>query len=473
MMMMMMAGQNSNRRPAFPSSLMPGTERYWMGFLSYQRTENAQTAKARPRWASVNLGIFICMQCSGIHRSLGVHISKVRSATLDTWLPDQVALIQSMGNEKSNSYWEAELPPNYDRVGIENFIRAKYIERRWVPRDGKTKSSSTRKEEKISVYKPDPGTSNGVRYPDSFKQSLEEGSSSHPPKTSRNVPSTNIQNPVSAEASQQDTTDLIKREVQNPETAAWKSESGKRGATAATASSEPKVDYATQLFHLLSMDDYGENGFKPSIAGQNGWAEFQYGKSIQSNPVGSEFLSKSGFEDLFGDLQWVTTPTFHKPPEDAKKDIMDLFDKSTMVSPVSVPQQLPLLPQQHHLLKPFGVSPTFHGSSHLYGPNGKDFPTQIPGSSGNQVPRVMVPMPDLKECVQTRNTLPSVVAGAAAFVPTRGVCSTGPPALVNYETAGATRTPAPTFPAPATVSTQSGRDNDFSSLVQGMFSKRL
>ena len=32
----------------------------------------------------------------------------------------------AMGNEKSNSYWEAELPPNYDRVGIENFIRAKY-----------------------------------------------------------------------------------------------------------------------------------------------------------------------------------------------------------------------------------------------------------------------------------------------------------------------------------------------------------
>ncbi|CAA3006909.1 probable ADP-ribosylation factor GTPase-activating AGD5 isoform X1 [Olea europaea subsp. europaea] len=50
----------------------------------------------------------------------------VRSATLDTWLPEQVAFIQSMGNEKSNSYWEAELPPNYDRVGIENFIRAKY-----------------------------------------------------------------------------------------------------------------------------------------------------------------------------------------------------------------------------------------------------------------------------------------------------------------------------------------------------------
>ena len=54
---------------------------------------------------------------------LGYTLSKVRSATLDTWLLKQVAFIQSMGNEKSNNYWE--LPPNYDRVGIENFIRAK------------------------------------------------------------------------------------------------------------------------------------------------------------------------------------------------------------------------------------------------------------------------------------------------------------------------------------------------------------
>ncbi|KAL5074384.1 hypothetical protein RYX36_013368 [Vicia faba] len=54
-----------------------------------------------PRRASVNLGIFICMQCSGIHRSLGVHISKVRSATLDTWLPEQVAFIQSKEKKKA------------------------------------------------------------------------------------------------------------------------------------------------------------------------------------------------------------------------------------------------------------------------------------------------------------------------------------------------------------------------------------
>ncbi|GAU44353.1 hypothetical protein TSUD_371330 [Trifolium subterraneum] len=74
----------------------------------------------------------------------------VRSATLDTWLPEQVAFIQSMGNERANSYWEAELPPNYDRVGIEHFIRAKYEDKRWAARDAKPQSPSRLLEEKSS-----------------------------------------------------------------------------------------------------------------------------------------------------------------------------------------------------------------------------------------------------------------------------------------------------------------------------------
>ncbi len=45
-----------------------------------------------PRWASWNLGIFVCIRCAGIHRNLGVHISKVRSVNLDSWTPQQVAV---------------------------------------------------------------------------------------------------------------------------------------------------------------------------------------------------------------------------------------------------------------------------------------------------------------------------------------------------------------------------------------------
>ena len=45
-----------------------------------------------PSWASWNLGIFVCIRCAGIHRNLGVHISKVKSVNLDSWTPQQVSV---------------------------------------------------------------------------------------------------------------------------------------------------------------------------------------------------------------------------------------------------------------------------------------------------------------------------------------------------------------------------------------------
>uniref|UniRef100_A0A8C2WR89 Arf-GAP domain-containing protein n=1 Tax=Cyclopterus lumpus TaxID=8103 RepID=A0A8C2WR89_CYCLU len=45
---------------------------------------------AGPRWASWNLGVFMCIRCAGIHRNLGVHISRVKSVNLDQWTPEQI-----------------------------------------------------------------------------------------------------------------------------------------------------------------------------------------------------------------------------------------------------------------------------------------------------------------------------------------------------------------------------------------------
>ncbi|KAG0488230.1 hypothetical protein HPP92_007041 [Vanilla planifolia] len=65
-----------------------------------------------PDWASLNLGILVCIECSGVHRNLGVHISKVRSLTLDVkaWEPSVISLFQSLGNTFANSVWEELLP---------------------------------------------------------------------------------------------------------------------------------------------------------------------------------------------------------------------------------------------------------------------------------------------------------------------------------------------------------------------------
>lgn len=135
-----------------------------------------------PRWASWNLGIFLCIRCAGIHRNLGVHISKVKSVNLDSWTPEQVVKVpflptlaclsrlhlrkistiyskvivrmlkkcfvcfqvslQQMGNSRARAVYEANLPDSFRRPqsdsSLEGFIRAKYeqkkyIAKEWVP----------------------------------------------------------------------------------------------------------------------------------------------------------------------------------------------------------------------------------------------------------------------------------------------------------------------------------------------------
>ncbi|CAL8309727.1 unnamed protein product [Lota lota] len=113
-----------------------------------------------PRWASINLGITLCIQCSGIHRSLGVHFSKVRSLTLDTWEPELLKLMCGLGNQVVNGIYEARREelvarkpqPGDPRQDIEAYIKAKYVDRRFVRRPSdeelRTKVMSLSKQEK-------------------------------------------------------------------------------------------------------------------------------------------------------------------------------------------------------------------------------------------------------------------------------------------------------------------------------------
>ncbi|KAG0028923.1 hypothetical protein BGZ81_004274 [Podila clonocystis] len=129
----------------------------------------AECGAKNPDWCAINLGILICIECSGIHRSLGTHISKVRSFTLDTtsYTRDLFDFIRAVGNDVSKHIWEANLvqsaaalaaiigdKPSTDKVVFRkpvvndtreykvSFIQKKYVERAFVDRQQYQDSTS-------------------------------------------------------------------------------------------------------------------------------------------------------------------------------------------------------------------------------------------------------------------------------------------------------------------------------------------
>ncbi|XP_066564607.1 arf-GAP with GTPase, ANK repeat and PH domain-containing protein 2 isoform X2 [Amia ocellicauda] len=91
-----------------------------------------------PTWASLNLGALICIECSGIHRNLGTHLSRVRSLDLDDWPRELTLVLTAIGNSLANSIWESSTQgrtkptPDASREEREAWIRAKYEQRLFV-----------------------------------------------------------------------------------------------------------------------------------------------------------------------------------------------------------------------------------------------------------------------------------------------------------------------------------------------------
>lgn len=150
----------------------------------------ADCGAPEPDWASLNLGVLVCIECSGVHRNLGVHISKVRSLTLDVkvWEPSVISLFRSLGNTFANSVWEELLhsrgafqvdlvptgfhksdkpqllyyckPNHIDSISVkEKFIHAKYAEKVFIrkPKDHRSVAQqiweAVRANDKKAVYR--------------------------------------------------------------------------------------------------------------------------------------------------------------------------------------------------------------------------------------------------------------------------------------------------------------------------------
>ncbi|XP_041670049.1 arf-GAP with SH3 domain, ANK repeat and PH domain-containing protein 1 isoform X3 [Cheilinus undulatus] len=94
---------------------------------------------ADPKWLSTNLGILTCIECSGIHREMGVHISRIQSMELDKLGTSELLLAKNVGNSSFNEIMEGNLPspspkptPSSDMTVRKEFINAKYVDHKFA-----------------------------------------------------------------------------------------------------------------------------------------------------------------------------------------------------------------------------------------------------------------------------------------------------------------------------------------------------
>uniref|UniRef100_A0A8C9T3V7 Small ArfGAP 1 n=2 Tax=Scleropages formosus TaxID=113540 RepID=A0A8C9T3V7_SCLFO len=181
-----------------------------------------------PRWASWNLGVFICIRCAGIHRNLGVHISRVKSVNLDQWTPEQIQRVQEMGNTRARQLYEANLPESFRRPqtdqAVEFFIRDKYEKKKYYDKNAVSGSNKEREKEEKKEKDPDKGSKSVVNEKSQKRDEIQRDSKASPMKNAEpavdllglDTPAVSSGNSSSNTAPLSDDLDIFGPMVSNP-----------------------------------------------------------------------------------------------------------------------------------------------------------------------------------------------------------------------------------------------------------------
>jgi len=302
-----------------------------------------------------------------MHRSLGVHVSQVRSTTLDTWLPKQVAFITAMGNHKANRYWERRLPAGFKRPTdghrLMTFIRNKYVDKMYVPHD-----------------MPPPDIQNYQSHPYCMDEKTPAADVQTPPKKNKSAPQLCIEKTIP-------TVEPVRR-----------------------------TPLVIQPLDFISLgDDVVSNQSAPQSVGNSDWEPFAGASPVKELPVEKSAASWNTFDaapqtnatspdlldshsshavatsDPFGLDALPPSPKKEAVQSDAfgyknasesgqqsTEDILKLYDvpKRTNEPPLPPNLGLPMGPQGMHSLypsiggapyQPYGVHPQM-GAGHMYPP---------------------------------------------------------------------------------------------------------
>ncbi|XP_060072300.1 stromal membrane-associated protein 1-like isoform X2 [Ylistrum balloti] len=310
-----------------------------------------------PRWASWNLGIFLCIRCAGIHRNLGVHISKVKSVNLDAWTTEQVAMMMEMGNSRARAVYEANVPdgfrrPQTDSRSLESFIRAKYEQKKYIAREWVPPKPSIPKElelEDKADKRKARAKSSGIQLSSVPKASTKEavGNVAKPKNEEKSPPSKKVENkPQPAKSSQ----DLLGLEM--------------------SPSKQPNSQNADLLGDLN---------------------DFMGAPSQQSVPAVSSSQPPQQNGNVEPNLFEEPNNSAEKVPEKTTKDsIMALFGPSGM------PQQQQQQQQPQQFGVPGGMYMPQNANPGMYGMPGV-VPAQTTGMMYQQQPQGMMAMPQQQQ----------------------------------------------------------------------------
>ncbi|OJA19367.1 hypothetical protein AZE42_00425 [Rhizopogon vesiculosus] len=125
----------------------------------------ADCANPNPQWASVSFAIFLCLQCAGVHRGFGVHISFVRSVSMDTWQADQIKRMQLGGNAPFRQFILSYAP--LDQGGYKQGMSAYDTYHCWAASQYRQKLDADLAEKPWSPSPPPPDTSSSASQPNS------------------------------------------------------------------------------------------------------------------------------------------------------------------------------------------------------------------------------------------------------------------------------------------------------------------
>uniref|UniRef100_A0A914WXB9 Arf-GAP domain-containing protein n=1 Tax=Plectus sambesii TaxID=2011161 RepID=A0A914WXB9_9BILA len=256
-----------------------------------------------PRWASWNLGIFLCIRCAGIHRNLGVHVSRVKSVNLDSWTPEQVQSMRVMGNAKAKAVYESGLPEHFRRPqsdqSLEAFIRAKYEHKRYILKDWSPPRVNVKDLPGVGETGSS-GVDDAAKNSKQSKRSATNGGSVQPPSVI--APSSKPSSQASSSTNQ----------------------SARSSASAASSTNQNPPPPSADLNQLL---DFSSAPPSSGIAPQ-----------VSSNPVSAASASTNLLEDIFGGPVSAPSVQQHSLSNPTTPQTQALFDATPAPVPSAQPQ---------------------------------------------------------------------------------------------------------------------------------------